>query len=84
MDSVHDVPGNCVRRQHVPKELSDDAESIGLESMYRFIVLCELLVEEALPHAIQLAQPFTDKTKELAECSFLRGTFDKHRGQFVL
>lgn len=68
----------------MPKELSDNPEPVSFESMYGLIVLCELLVEEALPHAIQLTQPFTNQTEELAECPLLRGTFDKHRGQFVL
>lgn len=65
------------------EKLGDDSETIVFEAMYGVVVFCELLLKKIVPHAVELAKPFSNQSKKLVVCALLGGAFYKHGWQFV-
>lgn len=84
MNRAQDVPANGIRGQKVTEEMSNDAETVRLISVNGIVVLGEGVLEEVLPHAVELAQTLSDQAEELVVGALLRAALDNHRGHFFL
>ena len=75
------MPAHAVRAEHMSKEASDVAKSVGLVAMNSIVILCKGLLEEVGPKTVELCKTLTNEAVEFRISAFLRTTFDDHGGQ---
>ena len=72
------MPAYGIGAEEVAEQAGNVAEAVSFVAMNRVIVMGEGILKEFFPEAVEAAEAFRDKAKELAISSFLAAHFNDH------